>query len=141
MLAHPGRAGCRRSTTHTAAHIQAQLPCLTTAGGGWALDFLGRVEEIDRDLNAILAVLDARRAPGVPRLGQLRARLGNANGRRCRHREGECGALGLVMVWWWWWCSGVQVVLHASCLPACLLKGFRFKLDSNTRWEAFGVKQ
>ncbi|GAB4819803.1 hypothetical protein N2152v2_006849 [Parachlorella kessleri] len=79
---------CRRqSNKFVGAHIQAQLPCLATAQGGWAVDFLGRVESIDEDLNEVIAILDSRRVAGAPPLGTLPQRLGNANGRPCQERN------------------------------------------------------
>lgn len=39
-------------------HTEPQLPCLTTPGGGWAVDFLGRVEhmEVRRERRGWLAL-------------------------------------------------------------------------------------
>lgn len=75
-----------RTVKHTVAHIQAQFPCLSTADGGWALDFIGRVEHVDEDLNAVLEVLDSRRGEGVPPLGRLE-KLSNVNGRSCSEKD------------------------------------------------------
>lgn len=83
----------RRTTKHTAAHLQAQLPCLSTPQGGWAVDFIGRVENIHSDLDALIAALDARGLESVPQLGPRKSKLLNINGQPCHPQDGELGSL------------------------------------------------
>eukprot|EP00882_Tetradesmus_deserticola_P027789 GHRQ01030916.1.p2 GENE.GHRQ01030916.1~~GHRQ01030916.1.p2 ORF type:complete len:106 (+),score=25.18 GHRQ01030916.1:413-730(+) len=42
--------GCiKRSKSYLYFHIEDQLHCMRTAGGGWAVDFIGRVDEPSED--------------------------------------------------------------------------------------------
>lgn len=50
-------------------HIQPQADCMLAAGGGWAVDFVGRTEHIDDDLAALLRELERRRPAGAPPVG------------------------------------------------------------------------
>ena len=59
--------------------------CLITEGGGWAVDFIGRVEHIDADLQAMLEEIERRRPAEAPPV--RRARL-----LPCPWWEGECWA-------------------------------------------------
>lgn len=47
-------------------HINPQQPCVVSANGGWAADFIGRVEHLDEDLAAVLAELEKRRPAAAP---------------------------------------------------------------------------
>lgn len=48
------------------SHINPQAPCVLAANGGWAADFVGRTEEMDADLAAVLQELERRRPPNAP---------------------------------------------------------------------------
>ena len=121
-----GTAACRQSNKFVGGHIQAQLPCLATSQGDWAVDYLGRVESIDEDLNEVLAILDGRRMAGVPPLGTLPKQLGNANGRPCVERDGARGASGEMLGWALLTVLGFQCSCRAEaaflCLPPCCSK-------------------
>ena len=54
-------------------HIQPQQQCIVTESGSWAVDFIGRVENIDEDLGAVLAELEKRRPPEAPAVSWSRA--------------------------------------------------------------------
>ncbi|KAI3432407.1 hypothetical protein D9Q98_003962 [Chlorella vulgaris] len=64
-------------------HIQPQHECIITESGSWAVDFVGRVEEIDRDLRQVLQELEQRRPPDAPPVKPLEGSLANVNGRGC----------------------------------------------------------
>ncbi|KAI7843963.1 hypothetical protein COHA_002501 [Chlorella ohadii] len=67
-------------------HIQPQAECIKAADGGWAVDFIGRMEHIDQDLSLVLELLDQRRpkgVAGVPPVKPLEHSLENVNGRGC----------------------------------------------------------
>lgn len=57
---------CRKGRNFVYVHIQPQHECVVTEGGGWAVDFIGRVEHIDEDLGLVLAELEKRRPPDAP---------------------------------------------------------------------------
>ena len=61
-----GKPCCRVSPAHQYALAAPQADCFATAQGLPAVDFLGRVENLDADFAALIGVLNARR--GVPRL-------------------------------------------------------------------------
>ncbi|EFN58881.1 hypothetical protein CHLNCDRAFT_140783 [Chlorella variabilis] len=65
------------------AHIEPQQPCVVSANGGWAVDFIGRVEHMDEDLGAVLRELERRRPQDAPPIKQLDHSLENVNGRGC----------------------------------------------------------
>ena len=50
-------------------HIQPQYQCLLTEEGGWGVDFIGRVEQIDEDFRVLLEEINKRRPEGVPPVG------------------------------------------------------------------------
>lgn len=103
------------------AHIEPQQPCVVSANGGWAVDFIGRVEHMDEDLGAVLRELERRRPQDAPPVG------GPAAGRaapRCmlgrlwvcvpRRRGGA--AWQMLMMW-----PGITLCLPASpCFPSLL---------------------
>ncbi|PRW56277.1 hypothetical protein C2E21_5166 [Chlorella sorokiniana] len=64
-------------------HIQPQAECIKADDGGWAVDFIGRMEHIDQDLSLVLEQLDQRRPKGVPPVKPLERSLENVNGRGC----------------------------------------------------------
>lgn len=64
-------------------HINPQQPCVVSANGGWAADFIGRVEHLDEDLAAVLAELEKRRPAAAPPIKPLQQSLENVNGRPC----------------------------------------------------------
>lgn len=72
-------------------HVQPQQPCLAAAAGGWAADFIGRVERVDEDIALVLAELERRRPAAARPVPPLGANLQNVNGRGCNETaEGEC---------------------------------------------------
>ncbi|KAL4423901.1 hypothetical protein ABPG75_001202 [Micractinium tetrahymenae] len=72
-------------------HIQPQHECIVTESGGWAVDFIGRVEHIDEDLGLVLAELEKRRPPEAPAVKPLEGSLANVNGRGCNESAAETG--------------------------------------------------
>lgn len=70
------------------AHIEPQQDCIMTADGGWAADFVGRVEKIDEDLSAVLQEIEKRRIPNAPPVKMLDHSLENVNGRGCNETGG-----------------------------------------------------
>lgn len=58
--------GSRKGRNFVYVHIQPQHQCIVAEHGGWAVDFIGRVEHIDEDLRAVLAELERRRPADVP---------------------------------------------------------------------------
>ena len=75
-------------------HVLEQAPCLLAPDGGWAADFIGRVEEFDEDIIELLNELEVRRqrdAPDDPPL-QPPEKAPNANGKGCIEVAGP-GAL------------------------------------------------
>ena len=46
-------------------HVIDQATCLLNDGGGLAVDFIGRVEEVDSDLQPVLSTINARLPAGV----------------------------------------------------------------------------
>ncbi|PSC76443.1 Polycomb group FIE2 [Micractinium conductrix] len=57
---------CHQPAQHHYLHAAPQANCLLTAGGGVAVDYIGRSEAFDEDFTELIRVLNAR--PGVPRL-------------------------------------------------------------------------
>jgi hypothetical protein len=47
--------------------------CLVTESGGWAVDFIGRVEHMDEDMQAMLDEIERRRPAEAP---PVRAEVG-----------------------------------------------------------------
>ncbi|PSC73449.1 hypothetical protein C2E20_3378 [Micractinium conductrix] len=87
-----GDAQCKkRNRGFVYVHIQPQHPCLVTESGGWAVDFVGRVESIDEDLEAVLQELERRRPPEAPEVKPLEGSLANVNGRGCNETAAATG--------------------------------------------------
>ena len=57
---------CAATAEHHYLHASPQANCITTADGGTALDWLGRMERLEDDFRRLLAILNNR--SGVPRL-------------------------------------------------------------------------
>ncbi|KAF8062111.1 hypothetical protein HT031_004371 [Scenedesmus sp. PABB004] len=61
--------GCiKRSKSYLYFHMTDQAHCMRTAGGDWAVDFVGRVDEPNEDWAEVVRELNARRDPSVPEL-------------------------------------------------------------------------
>jgi hypothetical protein len=59
--------GCSHKEPHYAYwHMMDQYHCMITPTGGWAVDFLGRVESGSEDWKVIVQEMNKRRLPGVP---------------------------------------------------------------------------
>ena len=76
----PSRPACRKGRNFVYVHIQPQYECLITESGGWAVDFIGRVESIDDDLRLVLAEIERRREAGAPPVRCAAATLCTAGG-------------------------------------------------------------
>jgi hypothetical protein len=63
-------------------HILAQHHCLLTEDGGFAADFVGRVENTEEDLRDLVVEINKRRLPSEPEL-PLPNTLKNVNPRKC----------------------------------------------------------
>lgn len=75
---------------HHYQHASPQAHCLTTAEGGLAVDWVGRVEAFDEDLAALVDLLNAR--PGAPQL--LRPAELDPPLARLNHNAGDCQEAG-----------------------------------------------
>ena len=113
----------RGGKRYTYTHLQPQLDCMLTEGGGWALDYIGRVEHLREDLQEVLDELERRRAPDVPPVrppcparpvplgrGRAAARPGGAGG--C------CGAAGCAKQ-----CGPACDASHTGCGVCCSAAG------------------
>jgi hypothetical protein len=59
--------GCSHKPPHYAYwHMMDQYHCMVAPGGGWAVDFLGRVEAGNEDWRVVVDEMNRRRLPGVP---------------------------------------------------------------------------
>jgi len=73
-------------------HVIEQAPCLVGANGGWAADYIGRVENFDEDLVEIVKEVEKRRqqhAPDAPAVSIPEDKTPNANGVGCIEEPGE----------------------------------------------------
>lgn len=66
-LAYQGKC-CRKRFGWILEHIEPQARCLFTADGRPVVDFIGRVENVDEDLQALLALINSRRPMGTEAL-------------------------------------------------------------------------
>ncbi|EFN52333.1 hypothetical protein CHLNCDRAFT_139143 [Chlorella variabilis] len=112
----------RGGQSYTFTHMQPQMDCMVTEGGGWAVDFIGRVEHMDEDLQAVLDELERRREADVPPVRPLENGLRHYNERGCNHSKEELerlAALGKPMAKEQY-CEPEQYYegQHAACLRA-----------------------
>ena len=70
--------------------MRQQSACFVADGGGWAVDFIGRMEAFDADIEAFFEVLNEKRPPGAPELVHTRAPAANSNPLPCS--DGSSGS-------------------------------------------------
>lgn len=87
----PPRRCCSKGRNFVYIHIQPQHECIITESGGWAVDFVGRVEEIDRDLRQVLQELEQRRPPDAPPVRAGRTWWGEKEGSTRQYRDSGTG--------------------------------------------------
>jgi len=64
-------------------HANDQTTCLTTIGGQWAADYIGRVEHLDEDFQEILMEINRRLPAGVAALNTTLPESENTNQVKC----------------------------------------------------------
>jgi hypothetical protein len=59
---------CSKLWTHQDWHMRQQTSCFATDAGGWAVDFIGRLEHFDDDLRELFAEVNRRRCVSLLRV-------------------------------------------------------------------------
>lgn len=90
-------AACRKGRNFVYVHIQPQHECIITESGGFAVDFIGRVEHIDEDLGLVLAELEKRRPPEAPAVS-ARAKVHDVYEQLCIGKVLGCNCLSRRLV-------------------------------------------
>ncbi len=85
---------CTKKWTHQDWHMRQQSVCFVAEGGGWAVDFIGRMEHFDTDIEALFERINEKRPTGAPALVHTRAPPANSNPLTCSDGGGSNGSDG-----------------------------------------------
>ena len=80
-----GKLCCTQSPEHQYTHASPQVNCFVDSSNQSALDWLGRVENFEEDLAALIGILNARK--GVPQLPQQLPKKANYNQSPCQQQQ------------------------------------------------------
>jgi hypothetical protein len=85
-----GKLCCTQSPEHQYTHASPQVNCFVDSTNQSALDWLGRVENFEEDLSALIGTLNARK--GVPQLPQQLPKKANYNQSPCQQGQQQTAA-------------------------------------------------